>query len=146
MRSVKSLIGLPVIRECRALGYVCAAIPDGALHRLERVYFSTGGGLRFVTADEVDCLGEVAVLVRAPGVKSAPPQAALPRRALSSEGGRLGAITDALIDEDTFEIRWLELSRGVFDDWMRGRLRIDRFGVLPGGEVIIESTEGGNPL
>ncbi len=143
MKSAKSLIGLPVIFECQPLGYVCQAMPDERLQHLERIYFSSGTGARVIERSHVDALGEVAMLVHAPGKRAQLPEPFWPRRALSTDGARLGAITDALIDEDTLEIHMLELSRGLFDDFSSGRVRIGRFSVRAGGEVVIDTPEGG---
>lgn len=143
MKSVKSLIGMPVIMESRTLGRVCAATPDAQLQRLERLYFSAGQRTHFVTAEHVDCLGDVSILVHAPGEKGQPPSAGLPRRALSTCGVRLGLITDALLDEASLNIAQLELSQSLMDDLTHGRRHIGRFCVLSGGEVVIEETEGG---
>ena len=107
MKSARTLIGLPVILECKPLGYICQATPD------ER------------------------------GKRAQLPESFWPRRAISTDGARLGAITDALIDEDTLEIHMLELSRGLFDDFSSGRVRIGRFSVRAGGEVVIDTPEGG---
>lgn len=144
MRSVKSLIGMPVILDCRTLGRVCAATPDRELRHLERLYFSLGQRTHFVTAEQVSCLGDVSILVDAPGERGQPPSAALPRRALSTGGVRLGVITDALLDESSLDIALLELSQSLIEDLTHGRRRIGRFCVLSGGEVVIEETEGGS--
>ncbi len=143
MKSARTLIGLPVILECRPLGYVCQATPDEQLNHLERIYFSSGTGARMIERSQVDAIGDVAILVHAPGKRAQLPEAFWPRRAISTDGARLGAITDALIDEDTLNIDMLELSRGLFDDFSSGRVRIGRFSVRAGGEVVIDTPEGG---
>ncbi|MCI5545436.1 MAG: PRC-barrel domain-containing protein [Clostridiales bacterium] len=143
MKSARTLIGLPVILECKPLGYICQATPDERLDHLERIYFSSGTGARMIERDQVDAIGEVAMLVHAPGKRAQLPESFWPRRAISTDGARLGAITDALIDEDTLEIHMLELSRGLFDDFSSGRVRIGRFSVRAGGEVVIDTPEGG---
>ena len=99
MKSARTLIGLPVILECKPLGYICQATPDERLDHLERIYFSSGTGARMIERDQVDAIGEVAMLVHAPGKRAQLPESFWPRRAISTDGARLGAITDALIDE-----------------------------------------------
>ena len=143
MKSVRSLIGLPVVWERRPLGYVCQAAPDERLQRLDRIYFSSGTGARFIEHNQVDAIGDVAILVHAAGKRAQLPTPLLPRRAISTDGARVGAITDALIDEETLNIDMLELSRGVFDDFSSGRARIGRFSVLANGDIVIETPEGG---
>ena len=38
----------------------------------------------------------------------------------------------------------LELSRGYLEDLTRGRTRVCHYSVCPGGEVLIDQTEGGS--
>ena len=145
MKSARTLIGLPVVLESRELGRVSAVSPEADLRNLKGIYFSCGFlGTRFIPRDELDLIGDVAVLVHAPGRKSPPAEPALPRRALSPDGSRLGAITDALVDEETFAIPMLELSGGFFDDLTRGRERVGAFSVTQNGDVVIETSEGDN--
>ena len=143
MKSLRALIGLPVIWECRPLGHVCQATPDERLQRLDRIYFSSGTGARFIERDQVDAIGDVAILVHAAGRRAQLPEPFWPRRAIATDGTRLGAVTDALIDETTLTIDRLELSHGLFDDLSSGRARIGRFSVRAGGEVVIDTPEGG---
>ena len=145
MKNARTLIGLPVILESRELGHVSAILPDDSLRAIRGIYFSRGiTGSRFIDAGELDLIGDVAVLVHGTGKKSQLPAAFTPRRALSPDGSRLGAITDAVIDENTLSIPLLELSRGYFDDLTRGRSRIGTFSVLKNGDVVIETPEGGD--
>ena len=53
-------------------------------------------------------------------------------------------MTDALIDEQALTVCSLELSRGYLEDLTRGRTRVCRYSVCPGGEVLIDQTEGGS--
>ena len=57
MKSARTLIGLPVILECKPLGYICQATPDERLDHLERIYFSSGTGARMIERDQVDAIG-----------------------------------------------------------------------------------------
>ena len=73
MKNARSLIGLPVILESRELGRVSAVDPEDDLRALRGIYFSCGFmGTRFVPRDKLDLIGDVAVLVHAPGRKSRP--------------------------------------------------------------------------
>ena len=74
MKSARTLIGLPVILECKPLGYICQATPDERLDHLERIYFSSGTGARMIERDQVDAIGEVAMLVHAPGKRAQLPE------------------------------------------------------------------------
>jgi len=143
MKSARTLIGLPVIMDSRELGRVSAVEPDDGLRALRGIYFSCGlAGTKFVDRSELDLIGDVAVLVHGTGKRSQPPASALPRRALSPDGNRLGAVTDAIIDEETFAIPMLELSGGYFDDLTEGRARVSTFSVTQNGDVVIETAEG----
>lgn len=145
MKNARTLIGLPVILGSRELGRVSAVAPEDDLRALRGIYFSCGFmGTRFVPRDKLDLIGDVAVLVHAPGRKSPPCAQSMPRRALSPDGKRLGAITDAIVDEETFAIPMLELSGGYFDDLTRGRERVGAFSVTQNGDVVIETSEGDN--
>ena len=143
MKTARTLIGLPVVMDSRRLGYVSAVEPDDSLRTLKGIYMNCGLiGTKFIARNELDLIGDVAVLVHGTGKRSQPFAPSLPRRALSPDGGRLGAITDALIDEETFSIPMLEFSSGYFDDLTQGRARIGCFSVTQNGDVVIETSEG----
>ena len=146
MRNAKSLLGMPVIRGGKTLGRVSHVLPDEDLKSIRGLYLHCGAaGSRFIECADLDVVGEVAVLARGAGKRMSTGERPLFRRAISSDGRRLGAITDALIDEETMAIEALELSRGYLDDLAGGRRRIRRFSVNKNGDVIVEPSEGGNP-
>ncbi|NLG24549.1 MAG: hypothetical protein GX558_04285, partial [Clostridiales bacterium] len=95
----------------------------------------------------IDMLGEVAVLARGDGRRAACDERPLMRRAITTDGGRVGAITDASIDERTLKVLALELSQGYLDDLTAGRRRIWQYSVVGNGDVIIDQAasrpEGG---
>ena len=143
MKNARSLIGLPIVMESRELGHVSAVVLDDSLRSLSGIYFICGlAGSRRIERSELDLIGDVAVLVHGTGKKSQPPPPPLPRRALSPDGSRLGAITDAIIDEETFTIPMLELSNGYLDDLTQGRTRVGAFSVAQNGDVIIDVPKG----
>jgi len=145
VRSAKSLLGMPVIREGEKLGRVALILPDEELRTLSGLYISCGmAGSRFIEGSLLDMIGEVAVLSRDAGKRAQPGVRPLLRRALSPDGRRIGAVTDAFIDEETLRIEALEFSRGYLDDLTGGRMRIRQFSVQKNGDVIIEDAEGGN--
>ena len=82
-------------------------------------------GSRFIECAQLDLIGETAVLANASGKR-------MPL-----------AITDAVIDERTFAIRALELSRGYLDDLTGGRECIRQFTVQKNGDVVVGQSEGG---
>ena len=143
MKNARTLIGLPVILGSRTLGRVSAVELEPGLRALSGLYFSCGlAGSRRVSRGDVDLIGDVAVLVHGTGKRSQPPDPPLPRRALSPDGSRLGAITDAIVDEETFQVPLLELSAGYVDDLTRGRVRVGAFSVTEDGDVIIDVPKG----
>ena len=100
-------------------------------------------GSRFIECAQLDLIGETAVLANASGKRMPLNRQPLLRRAISADGQRIGAITDAVIDERTFAIRALELSRGYLDDQTGGRECIRQFTVQKNGDVVVGQSEGG---
>ena len=144
MRNAKSLLGMPVIRNGEHLGRVSFVLPDEKLRSVSGVYLYCGlTGSRFIDCSQLDMIGEVAVLSHGSGKRMPLSERPLFRRALSPDGRRLGAITDAIINEETLAIEALELSHGYLDDLTGGRKQIRQFSVQKNGDVIIEPSEGG---
>lgn len=145
MRNAKFLLGMPVVRSGRQLGRVSFVLHDEHLTSVSGLYLYCGlSGSRFIERAQLDLIGDVAILAHGSGRRMALSERPMLRRALSSDGRRIGAITDTVIDETTFEIEALELSRGYLDDLTGGRTRIRQFTVCPNGDVIVETPEGGN--
>ena len=95
-------------------------------------------GTRFIPAEDVSMLGEVAVLVDSNGRRGERADCGYPRRALDPDGRRLGAICGADVDETSLSVETLELSMGWLEDVLSGRRRVKRFTVnQPGGEVVV---------
>ena len=145
MRSAKSLLGMPVIRNGEKLGRVSYVLTDRQLHSLSGLYLQSGlSGTRFIDRTQIDLVGDVAILTHDGGRRAPMRARPLLRRALSGDGQHIGAITDALLDEKTLCIEALELSRGYLDDLFRKRTHVRQFTVKTNGDVIVESAEGGN--
>lgn len=145
MRSTKSLLGMPVISDGERIGRVVFVLPDKELRSISGLYLQCGlTGSRFLDCSQIDLIGDVAVLSCGSGKRASMTERPLLRRALSSDGQHIGAITDALIDEQTLHIEALELSSGYLDDLLKGRTHIRQFTVRKNGDVIVESAEGGN--
>lgn len=140
---MKALIGRPVLMNGEPIGHVTNVELDEALARMNALYVDGGfSGTRRIGRHAVRLLGEVSVLVDDFGKRARPKDNAL-RRARTSDGCRVGAVTGALLDEETLEVKALELSRGYFDDLFTGRQWVTRYAVnLASGDVLIES-EGG---
>lgn len=146
IRNAKSLLGMPVICGEEKLGRVSYVLPDDELRTVRGLYLYCGAaGSRFIEGAQLDLIGDVAVLAHGSGRRTPLNRQPLFRRALSADGARIGAITDAIINESTLGIEALELSRGYLDDLTGGRLRVKQFIVQKNGDIVVESTEGGNP-
>ena len=140
---MKALLGKPVLLGGKAVGHVAEVELDEALTRMTALYVDGGlSGTRRIAGEQVHLLGEVSVLVTDTGRRGRPKEAKM-RRARLHDGRRIGAVTGALLDEETFEVRALELTRGYLDDMFSGRQWFFHYAVNPvNGEVLIES-EGG---
>ena len=151
VKSSKSLMGMPVICSGKRLGRVSQISLADDLTKVKGLWIDCGlRGTRFIDGTQLDMLGEVAVLARESGKRSQCDERPMMRRALSTDGVRIGAITDAVIDEKTLEVKALELTQGYVDDLLSGRRRIWQFTVVKDGDVIIDQAaqrpEGGKTI
>ena len=139
MKNIHSLDGMPVVCEGRRMGRVLSVQLDPALSRMTGLHVDCGlKGRRYIPAGRVRMLGEMAVLVE-PGYEKSTLPPALPRRALSPEGAHLGCITGAWIDETGYGVESLELSGGILQDLLSGRIRVRLYHVQrENGDVIVE--------
>ena len=136
---------MPVIHDGEHLGRVAYVLPDRQLRTVSGLYLSCGiTGSRFIECAQLDMIGEVAILANGTGRRMQAAYPPLLLRAFSADGQRIGAITETVIDESTLGIDALELSRGYLDDLAAGRERIRHYTVQNNGDVVVESTEGGN--
>ena len=110
------------------------------LTRLRGIWVSAGfRGGRWIPAESLQMLGSVAVLSDSPGQRRRMRFSPLFRRATATDGTRLGAITGAEIDEISFAVTALELSRGFWDDLFTPRPRLTRYTADPNSnEVVID--------
>ena len=144
MTTLKGLRGLQVMVGEKCVGRVVQGALCDSLRALDGLWLDRGvRGMRFLCAEHIRVIGAHCVVADDAGQRLKMKPRSMLLRAISTDGARLGAITDALIDEDTLEIHMLELSRGLFDDFSSGRVRIGRFSVRAGGEVVIDTPEGG---
>ena len=140
MRKVRGLIGMPVVCGGYRLGRVLQADLADDLKRLEGLWVSRGlRGTRYIPSESLEMLGKVAVMADSAGTRRRSVANPLFRRAVSTDGRRLGAITGSEIDELSFQVISLELSAGLWDDLLRKRSRVTRFDVnRESGVVIID--------
>ncbi len=146
MKGVKAFVGMPVILGGKRIGHVACLTLDESLTRVTGLRIARGlRGNRFVPAGYVSLLGDVAVLVTNEGVRPSGERGLNLRRATTTDGQILGAITGAMIDERTLKVAALELTSGWWDDLARGRRHVYGWTASQGENVILESDgEGGS--
>lgn len=140
MRTLRTIIGLPVVVNSRRIGRVFQAELTEDYSRLKGIWVDAGlSGTRFISSDSIALLGQVAVVADDRGERKRCRTAGIFRRAVSTDGKRTGAVTGVEIDEISFRTEALELSRGVWDDLSAGRQLIRQFTLNPKtGDVIID--------
>ena len=132
MRKLRALIGMPVVCGNRRIGRVLRADLGRDLRTLDGIWVGAGlRGTRFIPVEKLQLLGRAAILADDWGQRGRPGTAPPLRRAVSTDGRRLGAITGAEIDELTLSVAALELSRGLWDDLAHARARVLRYTVRP---------------
>ena len=128
MKSVRAIVGMNVVWGDRRIGRVAQVRLSDDLIRMEGLWVDTGlRGARYICAEHISMLGSVAVLADSPGVRRRIARRSLFRRAVSTDGRRLGAIVDAMVNEITFSVDALVLTRGFWDDLSHGRCLVTRF-------------------
>ena len=141
MRTLRGIVGMPVVLDGQCIGRVLWAEPDEKLREIRAIWFSGHCiGARRIGRDAIDRIGSVAIIARSRGVRAKIHARPLFRRAVSTDGARLGAVVDAEID-DALQIRALWLSSGYPDDLLGGRIRIEQYSVPTGDAVLIPMGE-----
>lgn len=143
MRKTRNLIGMPVVVNSRRIGRVVQAQLSEDLSSLAGIWIDAGiRGTRFIPSDSLAMVGHIAIMADDTGKRGQMKREQLFRRAVCTDGRRLGAITGAEIDELSFRVEALEVSRGVWDDLLRGRMLTRRF-ILnrENGDVLIDVSE-----
>ena len=140
MGRLGALIGLPVICGKQRIGRVTRVELDPDLRALRGIWVTTGlRSARFIPAERIQLLGQAVVLTDDRGKRGHPGESRLFRRAVSTDGRRLGAVTGVLLDPLTLGVTALELSAGVWDDLLYPRQLVRRYKVDPQTlEVIID--------
>lgn len=140
MRSIRSLIGMPVVVANRRLGRVIQIALSDDLTRAEGIWLDAGlRGTRYVPMDSVRLIGSVAITADDAGKRRAMRAQPLFRRAISTDGQRIGAITGAEINALSFQVEALEVSVSVWSDLLYGRAHALSFTAdRENGSVIID--------
>lgn len=133
---------MSVLVQGERIGRAASVELTDDLTRMRGLYVDCGmRGSRFIPVDMIELLGEVAILSRGSGRRASAKANVLPRRALSTDGQLLGAVSGAMIDETTRDVQALQLSRGYIDDLLVGRQWVRHFTVNPNsGDVVFSQT------
>ena len=144
MRKIRNLIGMPVSCRRQKIGRLVQAELSPDLKQLEGIWVDRGlRGTRYIPAEHVGTIGEVAVLADSFGRRRRCSAAPLIYRAVSTDGERIGAVVGAEIDEISFLVGALEVTRGFWDDFYSGRLRVEGYRVKPERSevIVVDSTQ-----
>ena len=144
MRKLRNLIGMPVLWQRQRLGRLMQVELSSDLVRLEGIWVDGGlKGTRYIPSEQLGMIGEIAVLADSRGARRRCTARPLFLRAVSSGGEPVGAIVGAEVDELSFQVRALELTRGFWDDLTAGRTRVERYTAQPERSLVIvlESTD-----
>jgi len=142
MCRIRSLTGMPVICRRQKIGHLVQADLSDDLKRMEGIWVDSGlKGTRYIPAEQLGMIGRMAVIADSRGLRRRCSPKPLLHRAISTDGSRIGAIVGAEVDELSFLVDFLELSRGIWDDLAFGRIPVDRFSVQQGSVIVSASTE-----
>lgn len=132
------VLGLPVILRGRMVGRVERAVvePDG--RRLRGLTIRRGlGGAKWVEARDVAVLGEVSVIVDDEPSRL-PHDADFSLRMVKDTAGMtLGWVTDVFLNPETFHVTGLELTLGLMEELLGGRLIARSWTVVPGTNQVL---------
>lgn len=140
MKKIRVMIGMPVICRNKKIGRMIQADLAEDLRQMNGIWVDSGlRGTRYIPSENLEMLGEIAIIADDCGKRRRPTPAPIFHRAISTDGQRLGAITGAEINELSFAVESLELSNGIWEDILNRRDRINRYTVnRETGEIIIE--------
>lgn len=142
MRKARNLIGMPVICHRRKIGRLVQADFSSDLRRLEGIWLDCGlRGTRYIPTEQLSMIGERAIIADERGRRRKCTAGSLLHRAVATDGERLGAIVGAEVDEISFLVCALELTRGFWDDLYLGRTRVETYCVQNGEVIVMASTQ-----
>lgn len=142
MRKIRNLTGMPVICSRRKIGRLVQADLSPDLKRLQGIWVDCGlRGTRYIPSEQLSMIGEKSVMADSCGQRRRCCTRTMLYRAVSTDGGRLGAVVGAEVDEISFLVCALELSRGLWDDLFPGRLRSEGFSVQGPVVIIMDSAK-----
>ena len=133
------VLGLPVVLRGRMVGRVERAVVTEDGRSLRGLTIRRGlGGARWVDRGQIAVLGEVSVII-GDGPARLPRDADFSLRTVKDTGGMtLGWVTDVLLNPETCRVTGLELSLGLMEELLGGRLIARSWTVVPGtGQVLV---------
>lgn len=140
MRKIRNLIGMPVICSRRKIGRLAHADLSEDLRRMEGIWVDSGlAGTRYIPSEHLSMIGDRAVIADVRGQRKKCSARPILYRAISTDGSRIGAIVGAEVDEISFLVCALELTRGFWDDLYLGRIRVERYS-MQGNQVVVQDS------
>ena len=119
---LKSLRGLKVICDTNCIGRVLQGCVSDSFTVLDGVWIDGAfRGVRFISAEHICVLGKDSVITDDKGERLRMKPRSMLIRAVSTEGVRLGAITDAAVDARSFAVKKLELTKS-WPERLAGRI------------------------
>ena len=142
MRKIRSLTGMPVICSRRKIGRLVQAQLSDDLKRLVGIWVDGGlRGTRYIPSEHLSMIGTRSVIADVRGRRKRCTGQSLFYRAVSTDGSRIGAVVDAEVDEISFLVGALELSRGFWDDLFQGRSRVEVYSLQNGNIIVQDSAQ-----
>ena len=135
---LNSVLGLPVILRGRIIGCVERAVITADGRGLRGLMIRRGlGGAKWIGSERITVLGEVSVIVDGDPVR-------LPHDAdfdlgmvKDTAGMALGWVTDVFLNPVTYRVTGLELTLGLMEELLGGRLIARSWTVIPGTDEVL---------
>ena len=135
---LSGVLGLPVILRGRMIGRVERAVVTADGRGLRGLAIRRGlGGAKWVEARSIAVLGEVSVIIdREPS--RLPREADFYLRMVKDTAGMtLGWVTDVFLNPETLHLTGLELTLGLMEELLGGRLIARSWTVVPGTNQVL---------
>ena len=135
---LNSVLGLPVILRGRMIGRVERAVVTADGLSLRGLAIRRGlGGARWIETRHIVVLGEVSVVIDELPARL-PRDADFSLRMVKDTGGMtLGWVTDVFLNPATFRVTGLELTLGLMEELLGGRLIARSWTVVPGTDQVL---------
>ena len=135
---LNSVLGLPVILRGRMVGRVERAVVTMDGRALRGLAIRRGlGGARWVDARDIAVLGEVSVIIDSEPTRLPHDADFFLRMVKDTAGMTLGWVTDVFLNPDTLHVTALELTLGLMEELLGGRLIARNWTVVPGTNQVL---------